>query len=390
VGLFTTSGGMGILMADEAAAVGLEVPTVPADVQAELKEIWPPAGVGNPVDLTAQAMNSDTLLGDFADVVLRGKDYDALVMALTYMGRLEPWTDLVVTTLRRVRESHPTVPLFVAMLSTPEVRSAVEELGISVFADVSDAVRAAGRLAGVGRVAAAAEAVTPVAATALPEGGAATEVSAKAVLAAAGVPVVQERLVTSAAEAAAAAEQAVGAVAMKIVSPDILHKTEVDGVALDVRGAAAAAAAYARIDEAARTACPDARIEGVVVAPMVTDGVETILGAFNDPTFGPVVMFGLGGVFVEVLQDVTYRLAPFGPETAREMVREVRGFAVLDGARGRPPVDLDALAAALSALSHFAAAHRDVLDGVEVNPFLARPRGLGGVAVDALITMREG
>lgn len=389
-GLFTASGGMGILMADRAAQAGLEVPPVPAGRQAELKAIWPPAGVNNPIDMTAQVMNSRTLLGDFADVVLREGDYDCLVMALSYMGQLEPWTDLVVEALTRVRADHPETPLFVSMLATPEVRQAVEQLGITVFRDVNEAVAVAGRLARYAlRRTHRREVVVPVLeAPTLQAGQVLTEVEAKAVLAAAGVPVVPERVVRSAEEAAAAATALGLPVAMKIVSPDIVHKTEIGGVALGLASAAEAADAYTRIDAAARSAFPAARIDGVLVAPMVPDGVETILGAFNDPTFGPVVMFGLGGVFVEVLKDVRYRLAPFDEQSAAEMIREIRGFAILDGARGKPPVDLDALAAALSALSRFAAAHRDVLDSVDVNPFLARPRGYGGVAVDALVTVR--
>src|SRR5690606_25896598 len=120
---------------------------------------------------------------------------------------------------------------------------------------------------------------------------------------------------------------------------------------------------------------PDARIDGVLVAPMITDGIETIVGVVDDPTFGPVVMFGLGGVFVEVLKDVTYRLAPFGLETAQEMIREIRGAAMLGGVRGAPPADVDALAEALVAISRIAAAHRGAFTSLEVNPLLVRPVG---------------
>jgi hypothetical protein len=118
---------------------------------------------------------------------------------------------------------------------------------------------------------------------------------------------------------------------------------------------------------------------------MIGDGVETILGVKHDPVFGPVVMFGLGGIFVEVLKDVTFRIAPFGVEEARKMIREVKGFPLLDGARGRPKADVEALARALSSLSIYAASQAGRLDSIDVNPFIVRPVGKGGVAVDALI-----
>ncbi|MGH1561405.1 acetate--CoA ligase family protein [Mumia sp. DW29H23] len=388
VGLMTGSGGVGILMADEAADAGLEAAPLPVATQARLKEVWPAAGVVNPVDLTAQLMNDPRLLPTFLDTVLDEGEYDAVVVALTYMGLFDPWTDLVVDALTQVRAKHPDAPIVVSMLSTPEVRRAVEALHIPVFEDASTAVRVLGTLADIGTRPPGA--VHPV--PALGEGtrlaGPYTEVGAKRLLADAGIPVVSDVLVTSAAGAARAAEDADGPVVLKVVSPDLAHKSDIGGVVLDVVGGEAAAAAYTAILDNVTAAAPAARIDGVVVSPMIDDGTETILGAYNDPTFGPVVMFGLGGVFVEVLKDVTYRLAPIGPEEAEEMIREIKGFAMLDGARGRPPADVAALADALSALSVFAATHRDQLDSIDVNPFLVRPRGRGGVAVDALVVLQ--
>ena len=128
---------------------------------------------------------------------------------------------------------------------------------------------------------------------------------------------------------------------------------------------------------------PQARIEGALVARMIEGGVETVIGIKRDPVFGPVVLFGLGGVYVEVLKDVTLRLAPIDHATAKEMIRAIKGYPLLAGARGKPPADLDALADALVAMSQFGAAHADRVTSVEINPFIALPKG--GVAVDALI-----
>ena len=215
------------------------------------------------------------------------------------------------------------------------------------------------------------------------------EFDAKKMLAAAGVPVVDERIEQSADAAAAAAKQIGFPVVMKIVSPDIQHKSEIGGVLLNIGSEAEASAGFDTLMERGRKAAPAARLEGVLIAPMVQGGVETIIGVQRDPVFGPVVMFGLGGIFVEVLKDVTFRTAPFGLDVAHEMIRSVRGYPMLEGVRGVPPSDVDALAAALAQVSAFAAANADTLESIDLNPVLVRPKGEGCVAVDALIVARS-
>ncbi len=175
---------------------------------------------------------------------------------------------------------------------------------------------------------------------------------------------------------------------LKIVSAQITHKTEIGGVMLDVP-AAEAGAAYDRLVERVRARAPGATIDGVLMSPMVRGGVEMILGVQNDAVFGPVVMLGLGGIFVEVLRDVTFRIAPFGIEEAHRLIGELRGKAILEGARGQMPCDLDALAAALSRLSLFAAAKRAEFTSIDINPLLVRPKGAGAAALDALILTPE-
>jgi acetate---CoA ligase (ADP-forming) len=123
---------------------------------------------------------------------------------------------------------------------------------------------------------------------------------------------------------------------------------------------------------------------------MISGGVETVLGVNRDPVFGPVVMFGLGGIFVEALGDVVFRAAPFGRDEALRMIRGIRSFRILEGVRGRPPADIDALAAALARLSAVAAAHADTIETIDVNPFLVRPKGQGAAALDALVIPRKG
>jgi succinyl-CoA synthetase beta subunit len=214
-------------------------------------------------------------------------------------------------------------------------------------------------------------------------------VDSAAVLAAAGVPVAPGVHVHSAREAARAARDFGSTVVVKVVSPDLPHKSEAGGVRLGITTPEAAARAYDEVTDAAVRYAPEAVIDGALVSPMLSGGLETILGVVSDPVFGPVVMFGLGGVFVEVLRDASYRLAPFSVTEATSMIQEIRGRGLLHGVRGEPGRDVASLATALSRLSVFADEHRDDLDSIDLNPFLVMPEGAGSVAVDALIVRRS-
>jgi acyl-CoA synthetase (NDP forming) len=149
-----------------------------------------------------------------------------------------------------------------------------------------------------------------------------------------------------------------------------------------------AAAAYDGLMGRVSQAMPETRIDGVLVAAMAPEGVETVIGVQNDPTFGPVVMVGLGGILVEVLEDVAFRLAPFGVDEARRMIAELKGAKIYEGVRGAPPADVDALAELLAKVSVFAAAQGARLESVDLNPVRVLPRGKGCVALDALIVPR--
>src|SRR5205085_4277371 len=180
------------------------------------------------------------------------------------------------------------------------------------------------------------------------------EHEAKRILAGYGIPVTQEALARDAREAAEIAKRIGYPVALKVQSPDISHKTEAKAVKLGIMDRAALEFAYEDILRNARAYKADARIEGVLVQEMVGGGIEVILGITNDPLFGPAVMFGLGGIFAEVLKDVAFRLAPVTISVAHEMIADIKGYPVLAGARGKPPADIDALAQAIVNLSALA------------------------------------
>ncbi len=212
------------------------------------------------------------------------------------------------------------------------------------------------------------------------------EVEAKQVLAEAGVPVVAAKLARTRDEAVAWARAAGFPVALKVVSPDITHKSDVGGVKLNLADESAAGAAFDEIMAAAKRAQPDAAIDGVSVQKMAAPGTEVIVGVNADPQFGPVLMFGLGGVLVEVLEDVAFRIIPIEPRDARQMVREIKGFKLLQGYRGQPPADVAALESLLLKVSAFVDAHPEVAE-LDLNPVFAYADG--AVAVDARIILAE-
>lgn len=388
LGIFTISGGVGALMADEAQDAGLALPEPAASAQERLLELVPFASGRNPVDVTGQAVSEPGLLLTTADDILADGRYDALAVFLAAAGSSETLWPTFEAFAREMQARHPGVPLAISALFPPARRRELERLGCLVFPDPSAAIRTIGAVASLAdRADMDASAIAP---SASPDGApplldAYNEVQAMELLRHAGLPATPCTLAADAGAAVRAATALGCPVALKVVSPDIVHKSDVGGVKLNVAGEDALQRAHADIMDAVRRRCPQARIDGVLVAPMAPKGVECIAGVHCDPVFGPVVMFGLGGVFVEVLKDVSFRLAPFGRDEALAMIREIKGYALLQGARGAPPCDIGALADALAALSRFADARRADFSSVEINPLLALPEGQGALALDAVV-----
>lgn len=389
IGLFTLSGGVGALMADEASAQGLDVQPLSDAAQDTLRSWVPFAAPRNPVDITGQVTNDMSLLERSARVMLDDRGFASWMGFLAAAGASDAFWPVLRELVGSLRAAYPDTLLAISTLLAPERRAELEAMRCLVFADPSDGIRTIAALAGL-KTGAPPSAVPALASNPLQlSPGTMSEPDALALLAEAGVPVVEHRVVRSADEAAAAAEAIGDAVVVKIVSADIPHKSDVGGVALGLRGAAQAKAAFERTRDRALTARPDARLDGALVARMLAGGVECIAGVHRDPVFGPVLMFGLGGIHVETLRDVSLRALPITRGDALAMVRELRAFAILDGARGRAPVDLDSIADALCALAGFALRAGDSLDSAEINPLIARPRADGGcVAVDALVVGR--
>jgi acyl-CoA synthetase (NDP forming) len=213
-----------------------------------------------------------------------------------------------------------------------------------------------------------------------------TEIEAKQLLRGAGIHVVETRLATSKEEAVAMSAQLGFPVVMKIASADVVHKSDAGGVKVGLKTRAQAGRAYAEIMRSINQAFPDARVEGVSVQTMAPMGVEVIIGMSKDPQFGPVLMFGLGGVLVEILKDVSFRIVPLQPRDAGEMIREIKGFPLLQGYRGSAPVDIATLEEMLLKVSVFVEKTPAVKE-LDLNPVFAYPDG--AIAVDARVILEN-
>jgi acyl-CoA synthetase (NDP forming) len=392
VGLVTVSGGIGVLMADDAVARGLDVAELPERAQSEFKKLVPFAGVRNPLDVTGQIINDSSLIEKAATLMLGEADYGSLAcfqgsLGSSYNPRNIP---SVLAAWLNIKQRFPDRLITLSGLFAPDFRRSLEAAGIPTAQEPTHCVRTVNALNRFARTFATPFHRPTIAA---PDGslpaGHLNEIDAMNVLRRAGLAVPGGRLVDSA-EAAVSAAAALGyPVVMKVVSGAIAHKSDVGGVRLRLADAAAVREAFDGIMRDVKAHAPDAPVEGCLVAPMIEGGgVETIIGITRDPVFGPMVMFGLGGIMVEVLGDVTFRVPPFDEAEAHRMIREIRGYRVLEGVRGAPPADVDSLASALSAVSRFAAAHADQIVTLEANPFLVRARGSGAVALDAVAVIK--
>ena len=401
LGVFTVSGGIGVLAADAAERAGLELPSLPEAAREQLQQLLPHASVRNPVDGTAQIWSDMKVFDTFLQTMARAGDYDALLLFLTAMPYSPALQLPLKACLLRLREAHPDKLLILSMFAPPEFCREMVDAGYLLFEDTTRAIEAIAALRDMARGgdgardgardgdrdAADAEAnASPAAYPALD--GADHEHALKQVLTRAGISVPEERLVHDVQSGALAAEELGYPVALKIVSPDIVHKSDAGGVALGLADRDAFVDAWKAMMPRVREAHPAARIEGVLVTPMVSGGVEMIVGVHRDPIFGPVAMVGFGGIFAELFGDVSLRRAPVRRHEALAMIRELKGFGLLDGARGRPKADIAALADTIVRLSGLAAANDAVVESIEINPVRLLGVGAGALALDAALVAR--
>jgi len=380
--IVSVSGAGCAILSDRFAEVNVEIPTLPEDVQEKLSKVIPSYGMWtNPVDLTGQVTNDLSFFRQVVSILTQTDAVDCIVFYI--MGYL---LDLVAPEL--IAAAPLTDKLLVAI--DPGGASAVpalEEAGVIVFPEIGrTAIAVGGYLDWAAR--SHATSWTPAPARALREGlsfSALNEAEAKDFLSSHGLPVVQERIASTAEDAAAAAEALGFPVAVKVLSPDILHKTEVGGVQLGVSNAAGVRAAFTAVTQSARAHRPDADIQGVVVQQQITGGTGILLGVTRDPVFGPILTVGLGGILTELYQDIAIRVLPINRDIAAEMLRELKCFPILDGFRGAPVSDREALISVMTRLSDLMQNIGDTVQEIEINPVLVRGAGQGAVIVDALV-----
>lgn len=387
LGIATQSGGAGVMMADRAEEVGLLVPELQPATRDRLYAVMPAFGsAGNPVDVTGQFVARPELLRESVVAMLDDPNIGVAIVWLQLMrGHVKTLVDIFVDIQKRT-----TKPFFVCWVAAPaEAVQALRSHGIVVYGAGERAVEAAAALVRYSQSRPAA---------ALPAGGsdpladcadgAVATVAGVQILEAAGIPMAPVALADSADRAVALWRGFGKAVALKIESPDILHKTEVGGVLLHLDSEEAIRDGYATLMARAAAAKPRARILGAVVQRMAGGDVELVIGVRRDPVFGMMVMVGLGGVLVEVLKDVSFRRAPFDADEATRMLDELKTGAILDGVRGKRGVDRPALADLLSRLSHWAHAAAPSLSELDLNPVMAS--GAAIAAVDCVLLVQRG
>ncbi|HEX5004091.1 MAG TPA: acetate--CoA ligase family protein [Gemmatimonadales bacterium] len=395
--VLTNSGGPGILAADALERHAVELPELATETVERLRPLFPEeASLRNPLDMIASATPPGYRAALTALLDDPGVD-SALAIFVPPLGIRQ--AD-VAEAIASVAGAHPEKPVLAVLMGReglPQGKAELHEVGVPAYIFPESAARALSALCRhrewIERPILPVEdlAVDRPAAERLLAGARAAgqsrlgEVESLALLQAYGIPTARAGLARTAEEAVALAAAAPGAVAMKIVSPEIIHKTDVGGVRVGVAGKAEVRAAFEEIVASARRAVPGATIHGVLVQEMVTGGRETIAGVTREPSFGPLVMFGLGGIFVEVLRDVVFRVAPISRRDAADMIAGLRGARLLDSVRGAPPADRRAIEEVLLRLSRLATDFPEIAE-LDVNPLLAFPDGT--VAVDGRVLLQ--
>lgn len=398
IGIVTTSGGAGVMAADEAVELGLRVEPLGSRTRQAIEALIPPFGSArNPVDVTAEVIRNPASFRTAMEAVLADDHVDMLVIVLTLvtgesaLARAQDIEQII---------SRSDKPVVVAWSVCDELSGAaldhLRAQHIPLYPSPVRAVRALKAMADFSGAVAKFQQHRPhrtAASVALPDSlrqrlataGALTEHEGKRLITAYGIPTPRETLVLTSDEAVAAAAEIGYPVAVKVVAQGLQHKTQAGGVRLNLADGEAVRRAAGKILGEVAEKAPDAEIKGLLVSEMIAEGTEMILGMVRDPELGTTLMLGAGGIFVETIRDVGYRLAPLHRSEAEAMIDELKSAAVLAGARGRAPGDRAALVDALCRLSDLAEDLGERISELEINPLIVLPEGQGVRALDALV-----
>jgi acetyltransferase len=395
--IVTNAGGPGIMATDAAIRHGLELAKLRPETLESLKAKLPPtANLFNPVDVVGDATHEryETAL----NAVLADPDVDGLVVLLTPQSMTE--IEATAQAVGEISQLHQK-PVLASFLGHVDVSAGIEILekhGVPNYQFPENAARSLGAMyrytqwlkrprtterhfdVDTATVRALFDKVLADERTYLPEAEALT------VLKAYGFPVLPHGLAATEEEAAELFKKIGGPVAMKVASPDVVHKVDVGGVLLNISTADEARAGFKKITNGVKQKLPGARLLGVEVEAMAGRGTEVILGISKDPTFGHIVMFGLGGTYVEVFKDVSFRLIPIRELSARNMIKSIRAAKVFEGFRGAPPADTDAIAECLERLSQLVDDFPEISE-LDINPLIVHEQGMGAHVADARIVL---
>jgi acyl-CoA synthetase (NDP forming) len=396
VAIFTVSGGVGIMLADQVMENGLALPETPVDVQKRLKEMLPIASVKNPLDTTAQINFMPTLLEDFMEEVLESGQFDSAIAFLGFAGLKTDSLNARIKSLLKIKAKFPQIPLMTVTLNNPNSKKLFYEKGLVVNEDPTRAVKMVSALYNLGNTM---ERVQPefqketkevnindfisTCSTEL------TEYASKQIVAQYDIPVTKEILAKNAKEAVEFAQEIGYPVALKGMSPQILHKTEKGLVLLNVQRPQGVEEGFHHlkkiIDETEQ-----ADFEGVLVQEMLTEkSMEMFVGSKKDPIFGQMILVGLGGIYIEAFKDVAMRKAPVTPEMAKEMIEELKSSKLLKEFRGRAAYDVTALCELVSKFSYMIDAYEEEIEEADLNPTMVFRNGLGVKVADALMKLEK-
>lgn len=402
LGIVAISGGACDLAADLAEDAGIMLPIFTEQTKSDLRALLPVLGpANNPLDVTGAAMNNQDLMGNLLGVVTHDPQLDAVLCLMELPADETPQSRFIMNILAGIGQAldRSPIPAFLLQMSSNDVRRAgrnfLESNGIPFLSGgLRILIPAIGKLMDWTeqyRAAQALEHETPaedVSAIRLETAavGSWSEYQARAFLEQHGVPVIPAALVTSVDQAAGAAQAMGWPVALKIASPDIVHKSDIGGVKLGLQNEEEVGSAFKQVMSNARAVTPAPRIEGVLVSPMRTSGVELLVGVTHDASWGQVLAVGMGGIWVEVLKDTSLRVLPVTREDVRMMLSELQGAKLLQGARGSKPADMEALVEVIYRVAELAQSLKADLEALEINPL--RVDGSQIEALDAVITWR--
>jgi acetyl coenzyme A synthetase (ADP forming)-like protein len=397
VAIITNSGGPGILATDACIQHGLKIAPFTDTTKRALKKILPPtASINNPVDLIAEAQHKqyEATLKE----ILSQKDIHAAMVILTPTS----FTDVEKITWAIVKatksQKKPLVCCYLGVYDVSKGIDILEKNGIPAYRFPESAAKVLSVMThftqwltrpktGIKTFDVKIEKAKKIIRSVQDQGRAfLLEHEAYDVLKAYGFPVIRSEIATNARQAEEAAQKCGFPVVLKIVSPDILHKFDFGGVLLNIKNKKEVRAAYHTINQNIGKNNPQAEITGVIVERMVPPGKEVILGMNRDPQFGPILMFGLGGTYVEALEDVTFRLAPIRELTASIMIKKTKTHKILDGFRGEPVYDLEAIEECLKRLSQLVTDIEEIKE-LDINPLIVYEKGKGCTIVDARIIL---